>query len=646
MFHERRSAKSSVIQRMIEIRDLYNGDVTVPLPELDRNEKAAVANLTTQGLDQMAMRVSSVQPSITYVPLVPGQEKSEEYARIRRLANYGWWQANRFDRKQRKRARWLIGYAKSPVVLVPDERRQIPIWHLRDPLNTYPGVTADAEDILPPDCIFAFRRSLRWMAEHYPEQMRVLEKGAEPSPDETFEVLEYLDGDEHVQVVLGKPVDRRPNPIFGAGGGYGGSAPGVPYCELERLPNRIGRCPVVVPTRLGLDHPVGQFDGMPGLYSLQARAMALWLISTERSIFPDTWFVSRPNEQVRVLQEPDGRAGQVGKVEGGDLKEVNTAPPPSVGQMIDLLERNQRVTAGLPSDFGGESPTNVRTGRRASMLVSDTVDFWIQEAQETLEGSYVEENRIAVAIAKNYFGNISKSFYVNTKGFGGKGQVLYTPNKHFENDNCIVAFPHAGSDINALVVGMGQRLGIGEMSIRTAQEMDPYIEDPQLEHERILSEQLEKALMSSIDQSVVSGQLGPLEIAHIQRFLFAGNMSLAEAVEKEHEETQKLQAAAAAAQPQGPPGLGGPPGGPPGLAGPGGPPPGGPGAAGPGGPPPPGGPGGAPGPPGQPGLIAPGIAQTLGIGPQNAPGEAIGPPQPSMQHLHQMLNTLRGGPRA
>ena len=481
------------------------------------------------------------------MPLVPGQEKSEEYARIRRLANYGWWQANRFDRKQRKRARWLIGYAKSPVVLVPDERRQIPIWHLRDPLNTYPGVTADAEDILPPDCIFAFRRSLRWMAEHYPEQMRVLEKGAEPSPDETFEVLEYLDGDEHVQVVLGKPVDRRPNPIFGAGGGYGGSAPGVPYCELERLPNRIGRCPVVVPTRLGLDHPVGQFDGMPGLYSLQARAMALWLISTERSIFPDTWFVSRPNEQVRVLQEPDGRAGQVGKVEGGDLKEVNVAPPPSVGQMIDLLERNQRVTAGLPSDFGGESPTNVRTGRRASMLVSDTVDFWIQEAQETLEGSYVEENRIAVAIAKSYFGNISKSFYVNTKGFGGKGQVLYVPNKHFENDNCIVAFPHAGSDINALVVGMGQRLGIGEMSIRTAQEMDPYIEDPQLEHERILTEQLEKALMSSIDQSVVAGQLGPLEIAHIQRFLFQGGMSLAEAVEKEHEETQKLQAAAQAA---------------------------------------------------------------------------------------------------
>ena len=45
-------------------------------------------------------------------------------------------------------------------------------------------------------------------------------------------------------------------------------------------------------------------------------------------------------------------------------------------------------------------------------------------------------------------------------------------------------------------------------------------------------------------------------------------------------------------------------------------------------------------------MIAPGIAQTLGVGPQNAPGEPIGPPQPSMDHLHQILNTLRGGPRS
>ena len=630
MFHERRSMKSAVVQRMIEIRDLYNGDVTVPLPELDKNEKAAVANLTTQGLDQMAMRISSVSPAILYIPVQPGNDQSEDFARIRRLANYGWWQANRFERKQRKRARWLIGYAKSPVILVPDERRQIPCWHLRDPLCTYPGTTADAEDILPPDCIFAFRRSLRWLMDCYPYQMRGLEMGSEPNPDQLFDVLEYVDGDERVQVVLGKPVDRRPNSVFGLSGiSTGGmrANPGAPFCELERTINRIGRCPVVVPTRLGLDHPVGQFDGMPGLYSLQARAMALWLISTERSIFPDTWFVSRPNEQVRIIQEPDGRAGQAGKVEGGDLKEVSTAPPPAVGQMIDLLERNQRVTAGLPAEFGGESPTNIRTGRRAEQVVSSTVDFWIQEAQETLANSYVEENRIAVAIAKAYFGDIEKYFYVNWKGSQGKGPVNYTPNKHFENDNNIVQFPHAGSDINALVVGIGQRVGIGEMSLRTAMELDPLVEDPQLEHERILTEQLEKALMASIDQSVAAGSLGPLEIAHISAFVFTGQMTLAEAVEKEHEQTQKLQQAAmAAAGPQ---------------AGPGGP-----GGAPAGGPAPPGAQaGGPPAGPGPPGIMAPGIAQTLGVGPQYAPGEAVGPQVPSMEHLHQILTSLRGGPR-
>jgi hypothetical protein len=642
LFHERRNEKSHVIARMIEIRDLYNGDVTVPLPELDRNEKAAVANLTTQGLDQMAMRISSVQPSITYIPLKPGNDQSEDYARIRRLANYGWWQANRFDRKQRKRARWLIGYAKSPVIVVPDERRQIPVWHLRDPLNTYPGATADTEDILPPDCIFAFRRSLRWLFDRYPEAMRVLECGSQPSPDQLFEIVEYMDSDERVQVVLGKPIDRRPGALYAM---MDTSGAGAPYCELERVVNRTGRCPAVIPTRLGLDHPVGQFDGMPGLYRLQARAMALWLISTERSIFPDTWFVSRPNEQVRILQEPDGRAGQPGKVEGGDLKEVDIGPPPSVGQMVDLLERNQRVTAGLPADFGGESPTNVRTGRRAETLVSATVDFWIQEAQETLEGSYVEENRLAVGVAKAYFGGIAKNFYVNWKGAQGKGVVNYTPNKHFENDNNIVQFPHAGSDINALVVGMGQRLGIGEMSIRTAMEIDPLIEDPQLEHERILTEQLEKALMASVDQAVSMGQLGPLEVAHISRFIYTGTMTLAEAIEREHEETQAMQAQATAAQSGGPPGMPGAPGtpGPPGL--PAGGPPGPGGLPAPGGPP--GAPGGPQGPPGagQPGIMAPGIQQTLGVGPMNAPGEAIAPPVPSMEHLHQILNTLRGGPK-
>ena len=53
-------------QRMRDVRDYYNGDVIIPLPELDSNEKSAVANLLSQGLDQTAMRIASIEIPMTY----------------------------------------------------------------------------------------------------------------------------------------------------------------------------------------------------------------------------------------------------------------------------------------------------------------------------------------------------------------------------------------------------------------------------------------------------------------------------------------------------------------------------------------------------------------------------------------------------
>src|SRR5215472_3337821 len=88
--------------RAAQISATYEGAIAVPLPEMDLNEQSAIANLLTQGLDQMAMRIASVYPNITCPPLVPGQKRSEENALLRRRANLAWWQRNRFDRKQRK----------------------------------------------------------------------------------------------------------------------------------------------------------------------------------------------------------------------------------------------------------------------------------------------------------------------------------------------------------------------------------------------------------------------------------------------------------------------------------------------------------------------------------------------------------------
>ena len=621
LYRSRKNDLGPLRARGSEISQVYDGIVTVALPELDEAKAPAIANWLTQGLDQMAMRVASVTPNILCPPLKPGFKGSEESARTRRRAHMAWWQQNHFDLQLSKRARWFIGYAAAPAIVRPDDKRGIPVWELRDPLSAYPAPSADPLGLLPEDCIFAVQRRLGWIASHFPKAARALDTNSSPNPDRQYECLEYIDAEEHVLIALGSAEPARSKSFSTAGGR---ASAGVPFCELARFPNRVERCTVVIPQRLSLNEPHGQFDQMPGLYRMQARAMALWLIATERAIFPDTWFVSRPNETVTVMQTPDGRAGIVGQVKGGDLKEMTAVSAPQVAQIIQMLERNQMTTASVPSDFGGEPNSAVRTGRAQENSMSATVDFWVQEAQKSFGYAFTEENKLAIKIAREYFGDRQQYFYVS---FGKvQGAASYTPNKDFDTDANIVAWPHAGTDVNSLVIGIGQRLGLGEMSKRTARILDPYIDDPDLEEERVTAESLEAALMMSVNQSAATGQIGPLELGRIYQLVLQERQSIFDAINTVHQEIQQQALAAQAAMPGGAGQPGGAPGGP-GAGGPpgGGAPMGGPGAAG-----------------GAPGLMAPGIAQQLGL-PQagNPPGGAVAAPPPSVDHMGQLMSALR-----
>jgi hypothetical protein len=51
LYNQRRRALGPVHEQMRRVRELANGDVIVPLNELDRNAKSSVANLLVQGLD-------------------------------------------------------------------------------------------------------------------------------------------------------------------------------------------------------------------------------------------------------------------------------------------------------------------------------------------------------------------------------------------------------------------------------------------------------------------------------------------------------------------------------------------------------------------------------------------------------------------
>jgi hypothetical protein len=546
MLQERKQAQSPLLSNMARLRDAYNGDIIVPLPEMDRSEQAAVANLISTGLDQSAMRISSVMPNLYFPAIKPGDRASEKRSHTRRDATLGWWEANKMPLKLRRRARHMIGYASSPVVLRPDRKRGIARWELRSPLSTFAAPTEDPDDITPLDCIFTFGRSYKWLQTNYPDRIAQLNtNGKAPAPHEIFEVVEYVDGEVTVMAVIGKKADP-----------FSTHMQGSAYVELERVVNRTGICPAVVPGRITLDRPMGQFDGLVGMYQMQAKLMALEVIAVERGIFPDTYLISRPGESAKFISGPfDGRTGMVNVVAGGDLREAGQAQGTASGQLIDRLERSMRITSGTPAEFGGESTTNIRTGKRGDAILSAVVDFPVQEAQEILAASMQEENKRAIAIAKTYFGEQRRSFYVSRNA----KHVDYIPNKDFETDENNVTYSYAGADANALVVGLGQRIGLGTMSKRSAQEVDPLIADPEREHDRVVQEALEQALLASVQQQAQAGTIPPSDLAKIMSIVVSDKLPLAEAIEKVNKMAQERQATAAPmGSPETQPGLGAP----------------------------------------------------------------------------------------
>jgi hypothetical protein len=203
----------------------------------------------------------------------------------------------------------------------------------------------------------------------------------------------------------------------------------------------------------------------------------------------------------------------------------------------------------LPSSVANQ-PSNIRTGRRGESVLSATVDFRVQESQTTFEQSILEEDKIAIAIEKSYWGGKTKSFYI--AGKQSDGMSTYVPNKIWETDTHYVAYSAAGSDVNSLIVGLGQRLGTGLMSKESAREADPLITDPDLEHDRIIVEGVESALLQSIQQQAANpeGPYQPEDLAYLTKLVVEQDVPLFDAVRRTDQRAKDRQAAQA---PQGAP---------------------------------------------------------------------------------------------
>jgi hypothetical protein len=540
LYRQRSTFYAPLHSKMRIIQSIYNGTAEVPLPDMERTEMPSVPNLLAQGVDQMAGRISSVVPNVIFAEKKTNREERRRARTASRVVT-GWWQEDRLMMKMKQRARHLITYGMSPVVIRWNNDDKRPTWHVRHPLETFPSTDIAAGQVTPTDCIFAYRRSVGWLRSMgYGMQVMAITGKQDIHNDTSMLLLEYVDAHE-TQLLLTSYTD--PDSIYVPSSNIDQSS-SMKGMLLEYIPSEMDEMPCTVPMRITLDGAAGQFDNMIGMYYMQSRLMALEAIAVEKGVFPDTYLISRPGEIGRFIDGPhDGRTGLVNIVAGGEIREIQSQPGYLTNPTIDRLERNQRVTAGIPAEFGGESQSNVRTGRRGDAILSAVIDFPVAEAQETFAFSLEEEDEIAIELAKAYAGNSAKTIYVGT-GNATKA-VTYIPNEVFPDAEHVVSYPAVGADVNSLIIGLGQRIGLGIMSKETAAGLDPFIDNPELEHDRIIAEGLEQALVASIQQQAASGQIPPLVLAKVMQIVKDDRMEIAEAIQKVTEDAQKEQEKAA-----------------------------------------------------------------------------------------------------
>lgn len=532
--HSRKSACGDTQTRMDEVRRLYNGEVEVNLPELGENEKAVAANLAQLGIDQMAMRVASVTPSVMFAVDRIGSSTAKNVARDKRdVILHDWWPRSRvMTHVLPRRARWFFAFSAAPVMLRPGADGS-PLWYERHPIGTYPAKVAQVGDIVPPDVVFTFRRSGADLKAMYPEQMWRICGGDFNRLRPEYEVLEYVDADQITCLLVGE------------GGPY---STGSPFEVLHNIPNKTGRPLAVIPGRITLDKPLGQFDGLIGSYQLQARLMALYTIAQERAIFPETWIYSPPGmPQAEVIVAADPKEGIVGEIQGGSIQKIDMSPSPITGNLIDRLEYIERASGAVPAEFSGHSGSNIRTGRRGDAVMSAAVDYRLQEAQTIFEQSLEEENRIAIAIAKTY-STSQHSFYVPDRG-----KVSYRASLFHGDDEHSVRYSYAGADANSLTIAVGQKLGLETLSRESAMELDPLVRDVELEKDRIVSEAVQRAFLSSIQTQAADPNAAwqPEDFARFGMLVETNRKNVYEAAQQVNEEVKQRQAEQAAGTMQG-----------------------------------------------------------------------------------------------
>lgn len=543
---ERRKARHPLIEKMMQVRERYNGDWVIP--ELGGDADPLIPTIIADAIDHNGLRAASVMPDIIAPALddtKPTGRHSLQFASRRRSAWMYMWEKSELNLHMRRSMRHHFGYATSVLALVPDFDLEIPRLLVRDPLHAFPEPKAPEDLSLPANCGFLYGKSADWLRANYEKADEAIGRAQTNAGSDLWDIVEWIDEDDCVIGVLG--------PRWSDGGWHPTSGNMRPF-ELKRYPNRAGRCTVATPSRITLDKLLSPVSQVVSHVDLQARLLHLDIMATEKAIIPDTFIMGTSAMVPRLVGGTwkDGRTGEVNIVlDATQVAQLRGTPDPNNKITQDRIERNARTSAGLIPQFGGETYGNARTGRGVDALLAAAVDPRIQEAQEVMQASLTKLNEIAAHLWLGYWPD--RKYTVFSGWTSARGMTKFEPGVEFaELKENKVQYALVGTDIMTLNIALGQLSASELMSKRTARALHPFIKDAEGEENRVLIEKLQAAVEMQLltRASDPMGGMTPIDLAAIMDKV-ANGKPLAAAIEEANREAQERQAAAAPPPPDG-----------------------------------------------------------------------------------------------
>jgi hypothetical protein len=164
LLEEAKKQQHPMVQMAQKVLQVYEGDIVLPMAEVDKVSEPAVANLTFSGVDAMGQAIGSQVPQ-NFFPQRGDTGQARKVARQKKdLVGY-WWDESMVEIQLPQWGRFYAAYGAAYLMVKPHMKKGCPEYVGLDPLRTFPSGT----DVC---CEFALtlrKQTRRWVAKRYPD---------------------------------------------------------------------------------------------------------------------------------------------------------------------------------------------------------------------------------------------------------------------------------------------------------------------------------------------------------------------------------------------------------------------------------------------------------------------------------------------